>query len=85
MVLPEPKEPKFKEGDLVILYWQDSNGEVFSDDTTPNVVVNVRRDVTGPYPIYTILHPSGTTRTRYEFELRSLKGEEPMNNITHDS
>ncbi len=85
MVLPEPKEPKFKEGDLVVLYWQDKEGHVFNDDPVPHVVVGIRSDVTGPFPVYTLLRPDGTTRVRYEFELRSLKGEEPMNNITHES
>lgn len=85
MVLQEPKEPKFKVGDLVVMFWQDFEGTVVNDDPRPNAVIGIRADATGPHPVYTLLHPDGSTRVRYEFELKAMKCDEPMHNVTHQS
>lgn len=66
------KDPKFKVGDLVCLFWQAANGEVVSNDPDAHLVIDVNPDATGPYSIYKIVKSDGLIRTRYEFELWHL-------------
>lgn len=83
MATSASKEPKFKVGDLVVMFWKDFvDGTVLDDDPQTNVVIGVRVDVMGP--AYTLLRPDGSTRVRFEFELKALECKEPMHNVTQN-
>jgi hypothetical protein len=85
-MLQSKSEPPefFRVGDLVVPH-ESEDIETAGDGGGPSIVIGVRSDATGPYPLYTVLRPDGTTRVRYGFELRLLQSDEPEHNVTHQS